>query len=166
MEYRFPFPAERLRNGSVTNVKIADGTIAKAKLAANTILIEEQIPVLTDEKAGLAADSTGVKYTAPYKFLISSDLLSCAKAVYIEADIEASNADSVTAVELYDTTAGVVRGSASGNSGDRIRSSDLKASLVAGNEHTVRINVTTASATAGATTGVRAVRLITSLGVS
>ena len=93
-------------------------------------------------------------------------VLQSAKAAYIEADIEASAADSVTAVELYDSTAAVVRGSASANAGDRGRSADLKASLVGGNEHQVKINVTTVSATAGATTGVRRAALVLVLGVS
>jgi len=140
-------------------------SLTKNRFVADTIKIEQQIPVLTNEQTGLAADSTGVKYTTPYTFNLSTRLLDSAKAVYIEGDIEASETDSVTAVELYDATALAVRGSFSGNAGDRLRSGDLKASLVAGNEHQIRVNVTTASATAGATTGVRRSSLIVEIGV-
>jgi len=157
---------DRIRDLAVTGAKVANATLEKGKLVADTVRLEVPIPVLTNEQTGLAATATGVIYTAPYSFLISSDMLQSAKAVYLEADIEASATDSVTAVELYDATAGAVRGAASANAGDRVRSADLKASLVAGNEHTVRVNVTTASATAGATTGVRRAALILVVGVS
>jgi len=159
-------PTAKLEDGAVTNVKVADATLAKAKLAANTIRLELPLSILTNEQTALAADATGVKYTAPYNILISADMLQSAKAVYIEGHIEASAADSVTAIELYDVTAALVRGSASGNAGARVRSADLLASLVAGNEHTARINVTTASATAGATTGVRRIALVLVIGIS
>ena len=157
----------KVADGFVNSAKVLDGDLVKGDLAADTIRLEVPIPILTNEQAGLAADGTaGVRYTTAYTFLISTDMLQSAKAVYIEADIEASNADSVTAVELYDSAAGVVRGSASANAGDRVRSADLKASLVGGNEHQVKINVTTVSATAGATTGVRRAALVLVLGVS
>ena len=157
----------KVADGFVNSAKVLDGDLVKGDLAADTIRLEVPIPILTNEQAGLAADGTaGVRYTTAYTFLISTDMLQSAKAVYIEADIEASNADSVTAVELYDSAAGVVRGSASANAGDRVRSADLKASLVGGNEHQVKINVTTVSATAGATTGVRRAALVLVVGIS
>ena len=156
----------KMADGFVDSAKVLDSSLAKGDLAADTIRLEVPIPILTNEQTGLAADATGVKYTSAYTLLISADMLQSAKAAYIEADIEASAADSVTAVELYDSTAAVVRGSASGNAGDRVRSADLLASLVGGNEHQARINVTTASATAGATTGVRRAALVLALGIS
>ena len=156
----------KVADGFVNSAKVLDGDLVKGDLAADTIRLEVPIPILTNEQTGLAADATGVKYTSAYTLLISADMLQSAKAVYIEADIEASAADSATAVELYDSTAGVVRGSASGNAGDRVRSADLKASLVGGNEHQARINVTTASATAGATTGSKRAALILVVGIS
>ena len=155
----------KLADAGVTEVKVADGAITKAKITADTIRIEIPISLLTNSQTGLAADATGVKYETPYQLLVSADMLQSAKAAYIEAHIEASATDSATAVEFYDVTAAAVRGSASANAGARVRSADFKGSLVAGNEHTVRIDVTTASATAGATTGVQMARLILVIGI-
>ena len=155
----------KLADAGVTEVKVADGAITKAKISADTIRIEIPVPLLTNSQTGLAADATGVKYETPYQLLVSADMLQSAKAAYIEAHIEASATDSATAVEFYDVTAAAVRGSASANAGARVRSADFKGSLVAGNEHTVRIDVTTASATAGATTGVQMARLILVIGI-
>jgi len=123
-------------------------------------VIEIPLTLLTHQQVGLAADALAVVYTAPYNILISAAMLKWAAAVYIEAHIEASHVDSVTDIELYDVTAALVRGAASANAGARVRSADILAALVAGNEHTVRITVTTASATAGATTGCRRASLI------
>ena len=156
----------KLADAGVTEVKVADGATTKAKITADTIRIEIPISLLTNSQTGLAADATGVKYETPYQLLVSADMLQSAKAAYIEAHIEASATDSVTAVEFYDATAAAIRGSASANAGARVRSADFKGSLVAGNEHTVRIDVTTASATAGATTGVQMARLILVIGIS
>lgn len=142
------------------------GSVQRADIAPDAIRLELPLPVLTEAQLGLAADAVGVKYTSAYTFLVSADMLHSAKAAYLEADIEASHADSVTAVELYDATALTVRGAAAANAGDRVRSADLLASLVAGNEHQVRINVTTASATVGATTGVRRAALVLIIGIS
>ena len=125
--------------------------------------VEIPVELLAHQQISLAADATGVKYTTPYTFLISADMIQQANAFYIEAHIEASVTDSVTAVEFYDETGVAVRGTASGNAGARVRSADFLGSLVAGNEHSVRVNVTTASATAGATTGVRRAALIIAL---
>jgi len=149
----------------IVTEEVADGAITKAKISTDTIRIEIPIPLLTNSQTGLAADATGVKYETPYQLLVSADMLQSAKAAYIEAHIEASATDSATAVEFYDVTAAAVRGSASANAGARVRSADFKGSLVAGNEHTVRIDVTTASATAGATTGVQMARLILVIGI-
>jgi len=123
-------------------------------------VIEIPLDILTHQQVGLAADSTGVKYTSPYYILIPAAFLKWASEVYLEAEIEASNTDSVTAVEFYSETAAAVRGSVSANASVRARSDDFLANLVAGEEHSIRINVTTASATTGATTSVRRVALI------
>ena len=157
---------EHILDGAITSAKVLDSTLVKGDLALDTIRLELPFSILTSEQTGLAADAVGIRYTTPYSFLISGDMLQSAKAVYIEADIEASHIDSVTAVELYDLTAALVRGSASANSGDRVRSGNLLGAVIAGNEHQARINVTTASATLGATTGVRRIALVLTIGVS
>jgi hypothetical protein len=103
------------------------------------------VPVIVEVSRQVAADSTGVKWT-------SVDLIPPVLnyvSVAIEATWTASTTDSVTAIELYDATAAVVKASVSGNAGTNVKSSYV--SLTPGNKHNVRINVTTASATAGAT---------------
>jgi len=138
-----------LEDGAVTNEKVAPGTLTKDRLATDTITIIIPLQLIKDAK-GLAADSTGVKYTSG-KFRIDANGL---KKAVIRATWTASETDSETAIELYDETEGVVRGSVSGNAGTDVESSDLSGSIVSGNLHSLRVNVTTASATAGATTDV------------
>ena len=123
--------------------------IKSGDLESNTISFILPLQLIKDQ-SGLAADSTGVKYTSG-KFKISKNGL---KSVVIRASWSASHTDSVTAIELYDENAGAVRGSISGNTGTDVEASVDVASLVDGNLHSLRINVTTASATAGATTDV------------
>jgi parallel beta-helix repeat protein len=112
-------------------------------------LSEPVVPVIAEvARTGLAADSTGVKWTSAEVLLPPGAFWSAA----VEATWTASNADSVTAIELYDATAGAVKASVSGNAGTNAKSSYAR--LTPGNRHVVRVNVTTASATAGATTDV------------
>jgi len=128
---------------------IRDATIPKGKLQENTITFIVPLQLIKD-KTGLAADSTGVKYTSG-KFKIDTNGL---KSVTIRATWSASATDSVTAIELYDETAGAVRGSVNGNAGTDAEASVGVASIVDGNLHSLRVNVTTASGTSGATTDV------------
>ena len=128
---------------------IADASTPKGKLESNTISLIVPLQIIKDA-TGLAADSTGVKYTSG-KIKIDTNGLKSAK---IRATWSASATDSVTAIELYDETAAVVRGSVSGNAGTDVESSDLSGVIVSGNLHSLRVNVTTASATSGATTDV------------
>ena len=128
---------------------IQDATIPKAKLEANTLSFIIPLQLVKDQ-SGLAADSTGVKYESG-KFKIDTNGL---KSAVIRATWTASATDSVTAIELYDVSAGAVRGSVSGNAGTDSESADISGSIVSGNLHELRVNVTTASATSGATTDV------------
>lgn len=128
---------------------IRDGTIPKSKLESNTITLIIPLQLIKDA-TGLAADSTGVKYTSG-KFKIDTNGL---KKAVIRATWTASATDSVTAIELYDETAGSVVGSISGNTGTDVESSDLSGSITDGDLFSLRVDVTTASATAGATTDV------------
>ncbi|MBW2675115.1 MAG: hypothetical protein JRD89_17185, partial [Deltaproteobacteria bacterium] len=91
---------------------------------------------------------TGVKLEGP-KVTINTRHIKSAK---LRASVSASHTDSVTAVELYDATAGAVRASVSGNAFTDSEADVDVSSLVSGNLHQLRVNVTTASATAGATT--------------
>lgn len=112
-------------------------------------------------QAGLAADATGIKYEGDMRQRIDSTILNSARSVYIEAATNSSAGDETVSVEVYDDTALAVAASLDVVGGAaRARSSDISASLVAGNEVHVRWNVTTASATAGATVDAVGARLI------
>ena len=123
------------------------------------------IPLLSQERTGLPANAVGIVYTTPYTFETPAAFLERAKALYLEAHIEASDPDSITEVRLVDATAVATRGIVAANAGARLRSADLLPSLVPGNEHGIVIRVSQASANPTATTGVRAVRAVVVLGV-
>lgn len=102
--------------------------------------------------AGNAADVTGVQYTSEMTALVEDGLASAANNVYLEAATNSSAGDEEVTVEVYDVDAGAVVASvAITGGGRRVRSADLSDSLTQGNELEVRYNVTTASATSGAT---------------
>jgi hypothetical protein len=112
---------------------------------------ESIIPAINETaRTGLAATAVAVVWTSIDLILPPAEMLRYATAA-IEATWVASATDSVTAIELYDVTAAVVKASVSGNTGTNSKSAYV--ALTAGNVHRVRVNVTTASATAGATTG-------------
>ena len=141
---------------------IVDGSTPYTKLQTDTIKIVIPIPGIPVKQAGLAADSTGVKYEG-FRFKIYTRHL---KSAVLRATWTASATDSVTAIELYDVTAGAVRGSVSGNAGTDAEASIDITALVDGNLHELRVNVTTASATTGATTDVVYAILELTYGVS
>jgi hypothetical protein len=150
-------------DAQVTNPKVAVGTLTKDRMATDTIRIEVAIP-LGHIPTGLATDSTGVKFESK-QYLISSDLLACAKAVYFETDLQQLTGGTV-ALELYDYAAATVITSMSlSATTKRARSADVKASLVAGNPVGVRFNVTTAGATGSVGGGASPV-LVVVLGIS
>ena len=132
------------------------------RLAANTIQFLIPIPGIPTAQTGLAADSTGVKYEG-FRFKIKTRHL---KSAVLRATWTASHTDSETAIELYDVTADAVRGSVSGNTGTDTEASIDTSSLVDGNLHELRVNVTTASATSGATTDVTYAILELTYGIS
>ena len=139
------------------------GGITKDKLATDTIRLEIAIP-LGFIPTGLATDSTGVKFESK-QYLISSDLLQSAKAVYFESDLQQLTGGAVS-LELYDYTAlAVVTSLSLSATTQRTRSADIKASLVAGNPVGVRFNVTTAGA-AGSVGGGCSPVLIVVIGIS
>jgi len=146
------------------NDDIATSTITKDRIASNTIRFGVQIPIIAETaRTGLAADSIGVKWES-IDLIFSADELQSLKGAYIEGTWTASNADSITQLELYDVTAATIIASVSGNTGTNSRST--AGTITAGNVLRVRVNVTTASATAGATTDVTKAILILVFGVS
>ena len=107
---------------------------------------EHVVPVIAEvARTGLVDSEAGVKWTSAEILIPPGAFWSAA----IEATWTASATDSVNAIELYDATAGAVAASVSGNAGTNAKSS--YACLTAGHRYVVRVNVTTASATAGAT---------------
>ena len=157
-------PTPKIGDNQVTNVKVADAALTKTKLVVDTIQWGELIPVIAETaRTGLVADATGVKWESIDLILNAAEIQSL-KGIYVEGTWVASVADSVTAIELYNVTAAAVICSISGNTGTNIRST--AGSPVAGNIMKVRVNVTTASATAGATTGANKAVIILVFGVS
>jgi hypothetical protein len=138
--------------------------VKKADVEPDTIRLEIPIP-LGYIPTGLDTASTGVKFETK-QYLISSDLLSCAKAIYFETDLQSLGAGVTVAIELYDYTAGVVRDTLSlSATTTRARSTtNIKDSLVAGNPIGVRFNVTTAAT--GTTGGGCSPILVVVIGVS
>jgi hypothetical protein len=138
--------------------------VKKTDVEADTIRLEIPIP-LGYIPTGLATDSTGVKFETK-QYLISSDLLSCAKAIYFESDLQQLTGGTVT-LELYDYTAAVVRDSLTlSATTKRARSAtNIKGSLVAGNPVGVRFNCTSAGATGSVGGGCSPI-LVVVIGVS
>lgn len=98
---------------------------------------------------GLAADSTGVQYTSLYKFKWDKKNL---KEVRIRASWTASNTDSVEKIAVQDDTTKNDVVAVSGNNGTDVEQSQTDLSNVTdGGLATVYTEVTTASATTGAT---------------
>jgi len=155
--------AEEITAGAVGTEEIRDGAVTKPKIATDTIRLEIPIP-LGFIPTGLATDSTGIKFETK-RYLISADVLACAKAIYFESDLRQITGGTVR-LELYDYTAGAVRTSLSlSATTKRTRSGDIKASLVSGNPVGVRFNVTTAGA-AGSVGGGCSPVLVVVIGIS
>ncbi len=100
-----------------------------------------------EAKSGLAADATGVKASSP-KAKVSSRHL---KKLVVRASISAIPTDATVRVEVYNATTGSVIGyvefaGATGESEAEVTTGWSDGDLIQ-----LRVNVTTASATAGAT---------------
>ena len=155
----------KMADGFVNSAKVLDGALVKGDLLVDTIRTEVIIPLVT---AGFsrAADATGIT-EAVERRIISADLLQSAKAAYFEASyVWAATADG--AIELYDLGGLAVRASFSlvgGETATRARTADILASLVGGNEHVARINVTVAGG-AGETAELRAAALVVVVSIS
>jgi len=113
--------------------------------------IRQKTEVL-DVKAGIAIDATGVNYDGAIHKLIETEELDGVSAVFFEVGVDPTATDGAYDIILNDYTAGagIVTLSESGAVA-RSRSGNIKGDLVAGNEVGVKVDVTTASATTGAT---------------
>lgn len=112
-------------------------------------------------QTGLAADATGVQYSGEMPVELDASILNGSDNIYIEASENSSAGDETVTVEIYNVTQGTVDTSLDVGGGvSRSRSADISGSLNAGDEYQVRWNVTTASATSGATFDAVAARLV------
>lgn len=117
-------------------------------------------------QTGLAADSTGVKYSGEFYVQLDTNMLKNADAVYLEAATNSSSGSETVTVELYDTVNAVVDDSFTISGGsNRARSADISASLTEGDVYQVRFNVTTAAAS-GSTFDANGARLVFDWGVA
>jgi hypothetical protein len=150
-------------NGSVTNEKIADGTIDLTKkctyIPLDKKVMTEFYLYIAHFPPNLPADSTGVK-SRNGGVLLRSEVFNAVSAIYPEFSLMQLTGGTVQ-LELYDETAGVVRASTSLTS-PVIRGRgglNLKPYLTAGNTYSGRLNVTTAGAT-GSVAGDGWIRLV------
>lgn len=145
-----------------------EGNITYDKLAPDTVQFDVIIPLLA-KSVEVAIDSTGVKESSGH-FEVTSELVKHLKHAYLEAYADDPSAtDAVVRVELHNITDdAVVTYLEYSGSGGYLKSSDIADSLkgLGGKRICQRINVTTASATSGATQVFRSVILRLVLGIS
>lgn len=137
-------------------------------LVENTIQIAIPIHLLA-KQTEVAIDSTGIKENTGY-FTLTSEMIKHLKEAYLESFADTPSAtDATVKVELYNYTDGEVVTSIeySGVGGFK-KSSDISTTLktLGGKVLFGRINVTTASATTGATQSFRSIVLRLVLGIS
>ena len=126
---------------------LQDGAVTTAKLAANAVFVRA-LAMQLETKAGLAADSVGVKATSP-RFTFSA---AGVKAIRLRSQITAIPADATVRIGVYNVTAGayVVYRDYAGATGEYedVVTTGFPAD---GDVLEIRVEVITASATAGAT---------------
>jgi len=126
----------------------AQKTTRLQKTSAQTVLDLQP----SGAQTGLAADSTGVKFTANREFILSPALFDQIVNAYLEVSKASSSGGETTTVQLYNVTSGTVDASlAVSGASQRSRSNDISGSLTVGDTYRVRWNVTSASGTSGAT---------------
>lgn len=128
------------------------------------------VPIhLLAKSVSIPIDSTGVKENSGH-FTLSSEILKYVKEAYLEAYADTPTAtDASVAVELYNVTDGAVVASITfAGAGGSVVSSDIASSIanLVGKVLSARINVKTASATAGATQTFRSIVLRLVIGIS
>jgi len=133
------------------------------QLAENTIYF--RIPVLIPDstQTGLAADSTGVKWISKFKLKWDTRHL---KGVRLRATWSCTATDAVIKIAIKDDTTGADIVTLSGNSGTNSESSVTAPAVTSDGLATVYAEVTTASATSGATFNIDYVIVELEIGVS
>ena len=130
-------------------IKDAINAVDLFRLKKNTV-VGYTVPVAPQDcinQTGLAADSTGVKFTSVVRTKVDARYL---KKIRLRASWDASHTDSTTEVRVVGTTTGTIA-SVSGNTGSNEEAEGT--SFSDGELVYVEVAVTTASATTGATTG-------------
>jgi len=148
--------------------QIGKQSVEANDLVENTIQIAIPIHLLA-KSVSVAIDSTGVKERTG-SFTLTSEMVKHLKEAYLEARADAPSAtDAKVDVELYNESDGAVVTSVSfeGEGGSKI-SNNIADTLktLTGKVLCGRINVTTASATAGATQTFCSIVLRLVLGIS
>ena len=153
---------------AIETTHILKGSLIKEHLRTNEIEIEVPISFF-EGKVSIAIDSTGVKHETG-NYLISEELVKHVKEAYLEGGIVNFGAtDSTVNIELYNATdASVVTSISLSSDSYRSRTSDIGSTIkgLAGKEVRIRVNVTTASATSGATADFISAKLILKLGIA
>jgi len=129
-------------------IKDAVNAVDLFRLKKNTV-VGYTVPVAPQDcinQTGLAADSTGVKFTSVVKTKVDARYL---KKIRLRASWTASHTDSTTEVRVVGSTTGTIA-SVSGNTGSDAEGEGT--SFSDGELVHVEVAVTTASATTGATT--------------
>jgi len=128
-------------------IKDAVNAVDLFRLKKNTV-VGYTVPVAPQDciNQSMSADSTGTKFTSSVKMRVDGRYL---KKIRLRASWTASNTDSVTEVRVVGTTTGTIA-SVSGNTGT---DEEAEGTSFTDNELVyIEVAVTTASATAGATT--------------
>jgi len=114
-----------------------------------------------------AIDSTGVKFTGAYRLKVTDEFLKHLKAAYIQADAASDVADATIRIHIVDASSGSSVAYLEISSGTSFtESSDISSVFESGKEYYIQIEVSTASATSGATATTHFVCLRCVFGVS
>jgi len=130
----------------IDTAKIMRGAIIKEHIKSGEITIRS-CACQIETKTGLAADSTGVKASSP-KFKINSSLKT---KLILRASISAIPSDATVRVEVYDVTKDTVLGYVEFAGATGENETEITTGYDNGDLIQIRVNVTTASATSGAT---------------
>jgi len=153
-------------DGEITNPKVAAGTLTYDRLTTNTIQVVIPLTQLGGASQSVAADAVGTPAFAHNRVILPTNILKHLKSAVLAVDYAwAATADGT--LQLYDATAGVVRGESATKTGGESAEWETftVTGLVEGNEIVVRANITAAGA-AGETCTLYRALLILTLGVS
>jgi len=132
----------------IDGAKIHDGSITASKLGTNEIYVRATAAQI-EKKTGLAADSTGVKASSP-RFKFSS---KGAKQLILRSSISSIPSDATVRVGVYNVTKGayVFYRDYAGATGENEDTQTDLSGIDDGDVLEIRVEVTTASGTSGAT---------------